>query len=429
MNVMWYTTTEETKSIVQYGKHSDTYTQEMEGSSQEIKYGSGYMHHATMIDLDPATVYFYRVGNGEEWSNEFNFHTQQDLEDKNDSADAKLKFIAYGDMGTFPRAHEVVNAVSQREVRSGTLDFVLHVGDMAYAFGNFTKWNAWFSWIQSIAGYTPYMICTGNRDEPEIIKERFYMPLDKTFSLYKPQEKQNFYYSFDYSFVHVLAVSIRDNYTRSSDQLKWLENDLKKAHARLDDPNDELEWILIIGHTPLYSSSDGHTGGNKELKSSIEHMLLDHRVAVGIWGDDHGYERTYPVFDDIADKEDLQIRNKVQTFVAPNKTIHILSGTSGVNLDGWQPGDAPSWSAYREAAHGYTKWEVSRNIIKGKFIRVDGSIGDEFAITKAHSKVTVTPNTTMIFLLWALPFLAVFVAFRKKLFSRVSPINIANKLT
>lgn len=37
----------------------------------------------------------------------------------------------------------------------------MHAGDMAYGFGNFTKWNAWFENTQSISAYVPYMICAG----------------------------------------------------------------------------------------------------------------------------------------------------------------------------------------------------------------------------------------------------------------------------
>jgi len=427
MNVMWYTENEEEKTIVQYGRHSNSYTNEMVGSSQPLKYGSGYMHHATMTDLVPATTYYYRVGNDEEWSPEFSFHTQRDSKGLSES-DQKVKFLAFGDMGTFPRAYETVNAISQREVKTGSLDFVLHVGDMAYAFGNFTKWNTWFNWVQNIAAFTPYMICTGNRDEPEIIKERFYMPLDKTFSLYKPQEKQNFYYSYDYAFVHVVAISIRDNYTKSSDQYKWLENDLKKAHARVNDPNDDLQWIVMIGHTPLYSSSNGHTGGNKELRNSIEDLLLKYGVALGLWGDDHGYERTYPIFDAVPDDSQLQIHNKVQTFTSPNKTMHILTGTSGIDLDGWIDEVAPDWSAYREATHGYTKIEVTRNILKGKFVRVDGSIADEFAIVKPYAKIT--SGNGIMFLLWLAPLASVafFTGWRRRLFTLHS-INAATKIT
>ena len=35
----------------------------------------------------------------------------------------------------------------------------------------------------------------------------------------------------------------------------------------------------------LYSSSNGHTGGNKELKESMEDLLNTYNVSLALWGD------------------------------------------------------------------------------------------------------------------------------------------------
>ncbi len=46
----------------------------------------------------------------------------------------------------------------------------------------------------------------------------------------KPNEKRNFYYSFDYNWIHVTVMSIKENYSVGSDQYKWIENDLRQIH-------------------------------------------------------------------------------------------------------------------------------------------------------------------------------------------------------
>jgi len=52
-------------------------------------------------------------------------------------------------------------------------------------------------------------------------------------------------------------------------------------------------------------------------------------------------------------------------------------------MDGWVPGEAPLWSAYREDANGFVDIEVSQTSLRGRFIRLgDGSIADEFYIVK-----------------------------------------------
>jgi len=168
-----------------------------------------------------------------------------------------------------------------------------------------------------------------------------------------------------------------------------------------------------MAHTPLYSSSDGHTGRNKALRESIEGLLYQYNVSLGIWGDDHGYERSYPVFDGIPDKA-FKMVNKVPTFQNPTKPIHLLSGTAGVGLDGWK--DAPTWSAFREAVHGYTKIEISRTTLKGRFIRQDGSIADEFAIVQPGKAGSKSESAS---LWWYLPVAGVLAFFgykRRQLF-------------
>jgi len=263
------------------------------------------------------------------------------------------------------------------------IDLILHAGDLAYAFKNFTIWGMWFERAQSIAAYVPYMVSPGNRDEEEIIEERFSFPSQGLPP--RDPKRTNFYYSFDYSWIHVVSISIKDDYKPGSDQYKWLEEDLRNAQARIRSGVGDIKWIILFGHTPLYSSSDGHEQGNKVLKASIEDMLYLYGVSIAIWGDDHVYERSYPVYKDIPDKGSMynDPATKKQTFVAPNKTIHLLAGTAGIDLDGWAEGNQPLWSAYREKTNGFLDFEATESSLKIKFIRLgDGSVADEFQIVK-----------------------------------------------
>jgi len=317
------------------------------------------------------------------------------------------------------RVHQEL--ISTNEPLRKQIDYVIHVGDMAYAFGNFTKWNMWFERTQDISAYVPYMICAGNRDEDEIVAQRFFMPKDIPVNgVTKSPSRQNFYYSFDYLWTHVTAISIKDDFSPGSEQYKWLQQDLERAHSRVLNPNDELKWIIVVGHTPMYSSSNGHTGGNKELKTAVEPLFLQYNVDLAIWGDDHVYERSYPMYDEQADTSSLVFRTAgdverssgqrgsdyslnnnnnnnnnnnggaglgggtgIPVFVNPQKTIHILAGTAGIGLDGWLSEDPPSWSAYREITHGHVKLAVSRTTLKLQFIRMrNRSVADQFWISK-----------------------------------------------
>jgi len=229
-------------------------------------------------------------------------------------------------------------------------------------------------------------------------------------------------------YMHVVAISIVDNFTRGTEQYQWLENDLKQASKRLTDSDNQLEWIVLFGHTPMYSSSNGHTQGNKDLKLAMEELWNMYNVTLAIFGDDHGYERTYPVFQGKSNMNDYEKFNDVDTFMSPQSPIHIVTGTAGVGLDGWVDGAPPPWSAFREAKHGYLKVDVSKSRIRGKFVRVDGSIADEWAIIKPKL-ATRNTNKLSVFL-WGIPLiggLALFGGWRKKFFFLST--NAANKLT
>ena len=78
---------------------------------------------------------------------------------------------------------------------------------MAYAFGNFTKWNTFFETIECASPYIPYLISPGNRDEKQICVERFAMP-NNQYSESIPMEKRNAYWSKEYGSAYLISLSI-----------------------------------------------------------------------------------------------------------------------------------------------------------------------------------------------------------------------------
>eukprot|EP00027_Filamoeba_sp_ATCC50430_P000393 CAMPEP_0168556174 /NCGR_PEP_ID=MMETSP0413-20121227/8738_1 /TAXON_ID=136452 /ORGANISM="Filamoeba nolandi, Strain NC-AS-23-1" /LENGTH=406 /DNA_ID=CAMNT_0008587095 /DNA_START=114 /DNA_END=1334 /DNA_ORIENTATION=- len=341
------------------------------------------VHTVILVNLEPDTQYFYRVGHKTfGWSPEYSFHTGPAFL----APQVPINIVAYGDMGVFPTAQKVVNNVHTYTKELAGLNervnFILHAGDLAYAFKNFTKWDLWFKQMSSLTPYTPYMVAPGNRDEPEMIEQLFRMPTDKLPSqeLYKPTSKRNSYYSFDYLTVHFISLSSVDDLKVGSQQYQWLTNDLFEASKRITSKHDILEWIIVMIHSPLYSSSDGHTQGNKEIRQAIEPLLHQYNVSLLIAGDDHGYERTFPVFEQVADTWTLH-SGGIPVFRDPLKIIHMVVGTAGVGLDGWV--EAPSWSAVRFAEHGFLHIRISDNTCKVKFINSENSkVMDEFWVVK-----------------------------------------------
>jgi hypothetical protein len=116
---------------------------------------------------------------------------------------------------------------------------------------------------------------------------------------------------------------------------------------------------------------------------------------LAIWGHDHHYERTYPVFEENVYSNNSGSRS--EPYYKPGATIHIVAGMSGRSAYDGLVEPKPAWSAYREVAYGYTIFEATETSINYKFIRnSDLTIGDEFWITNTieNEIPTELPNNT-----------------------------------
>ena len=98
----------------------------------------------------------------------------------------------------------------------------------------------------------------------------------------------------------------------------------------------------------MYSSDgegDGH-GSEIEFRDAMESLLFDYNVDLAIWGHDHHYERTHPVFE-----EQVYANNTGSyddPYYLPDAPIHIVAGMAGRSIyDGFEE-PQPEWSAYRE---------------------------------------------------------------------------------
>jgi len=109
----------------------------------------------------------------------------------------------------------------------------------------------------------------------------------------------------------------------------------------------------------------------------MEPLLFQYQVDLAMYGHDHHYERTYPVFEEGVFS--VNSGNMSDAYYKPGAPIHIVAGNSGRSIYDGLEDPKPNWSAYRELSYGYTKFDVTKNSLHFKFIRNDdGSIGDEF---------------------------------------------------
>jgi hypothetical protein len=146
--------------------------------------------------------------------------------------------------------------------------------------------------------------------------------------------------------VHIIALCSYAHYSEESLQYAWLSNYLASSIDRQRTP-----WVIVMLHTPFYSSNQVHWMEGELMRQSMEELLYEAGVDVVIAGHVHSYERTFP------------LRNNVVDACGPT---HVTIGDGG-NYEGpaasWRmdpntPDGAPVWSAFREASFGVADMEA-----------------------------------------------------------------------
>jgi predicted phosphodiesterase len=382
MVVQWGTEEDTTiscssESIVEYGTENDNLNLSEIGNN-DMYLWTTCTHTTILSNLNQNTTYYYRVGGEGEWSSTYSFNTLKKNPDR-------ITIGAIADHGTTSNSQETTS-----NMENENLDLVIHPGDISYAngagsgngVGDQSVWDDYQNQIESLASKSPHMYAPGNHEEDaepygfDAFESRFYNP-----------GPNNFWYSFNFEFIHFVSISSEHDYEPGSTQHTWLRNDLEDANEN----RGNFPWIIVFAHRPMYSSNgdgDGH-GSEIEFREAMESLLYEYQVDLAVWGHDHHYERTYPVFE-----ENVYSNNSGSVsdpFYKPGATIHIVAGMSGRSTYDGLEDPQPLWSAYREVAYGYTLFEATNTSINYKFIRnSDKLVADEFWLV--NSIEVQTPN-------------------------------------
>ena len=136
-----------------------------------------------------------------------------------------------------------------------------------------------------------------------------------------------------------------------------------------------------MGHRPIYSSNIQFSNNSipikdaRILQSSFEYLFNHYHVDIYMVGHVHSYERTYPVFQNLLDKD---------------ATVYIVNGGAG-NVEGLTPTEnyhKSSWSAHIcNSDQGYgvlsTDFDAKELQLKWQYFRAsDDGLEDELVLTK-----------------------------------------------
>ena len=352
-------------------------------------------HEVRLIDLKPATKYFYSVGsetNSEFKGKDFWFKTAP--RDQN----APVRFWVTGDQGyANPVQDQVRDAMldwlkenPRANTKAPPLDFWITTGDNAYRSGSNEQFQTgFFTPYKNILHHTPVWPIYGNHDARRWAFFDIFTFPTKAESGGVASGTEN-YYSFDYANIHFVVLDTQGNdHDINSDMLVWLKKDLQAT---------KQQWLISVLHHPPYTKgshdSDSHYDSRGRLVSVRENILpvLEKAgVDLVLSGHSHMYERSDLInchygdsttFNEsyVREKDKNNIyKKKGENIVGNSGTIYTVIGSSSKVDVGTLDHPAMPHS-FQEA--GSMIFDVNKNKLKAYFINKDGLVVDDFEIIK-----------------------------------------------
>ena len=298
----------------------------------------GYFYFANVSGLTAGTRYYAKaVVNGHAGA-EMTFVTGKPV-----GPDVDTRFVMYGDMSISgaPGAVETSFRITDRITQQNDIDFLLHVGDLAYGLGDVAVWDTWMGYIEPVSGAIPYMVSIGNHEycyagtssnDPSGVdhawnpvwrncendsqgecgvgtNKRFVMPNNGN---------QVFWYSFSVGNVHIAMLSSEHDMSVGSPMGDWLIRDLDAVDRR------RTPWVLVAIHRPLVET-EAYAGDYLVAQNYLKIMnpyMLASKVDVVLAGHYHAFQRS------------CYVGLNYSCVEGPNGGIvHYTSGAAGATLD------------------------------------------------------------------------------------------------
>jgi len=236
-------------------------------------------HTVTFTGLQPNTLYAYRVGRKDYWSEWFQFRTAYDTQ-------APYTFMYFGD------AQNDIKSLWSRAIREAystmpKVDFMLHAGDLVNRCTRDAEWGEWFYAGGWLYGMIPSIATPGNheyyRNEyDEAMLAPHWRP---TFAFpdHGPKGYEEAVYVIDYQGTRFVSFDSRAALKGPEFmevQVQWLDSVLA---------NNPNIWTVVTLHHPLYSSKAGRD--NPGLRENLKPLFDKYKVDIVLQGHDHTYSR------------------------------------------------------------------------------------------------------------------------------------------
>lgn len=315
------------------------------------------MGHKVLFDnLTPGTQYAYRVGNGQNWSEWFQFKTASDRVEP-------FSFLYFGDV------QNDIKSLGSRTIRQACLHFpdarfMLFAGDLV---GRSTRdyWDEFFYAGGWLFGTIPSLPVAGNHEyyPNEGNKRPFSTHWNQIYTLpdNAPREDyRNRIYYTDYQGVRLIgldAVNVEDEKDGRM-IVGWLEETLK---------SNPCKWCIVFLHYPVYSCSQGRN--DDSYREILKPVLEKYGVDLVLQGHDHTYCRGFNLTG--AGKN------------CKNHPMYVVSVAGpkmyGLNVSFWSDRMASNTQLYQHIS-------IDGDVLSFQAFDVTGKLYDAFSLMKRKGK-------------------------------------------
>jgi hypothetical protein len=368
-SVTWRTSTEVGVGLAEIavGGHGPAFTagsERVAATTREFTsdLSKAHVHTATFTGLRPGTTYAYRVGDGANWTEWFQFTTAP-------AVSVPFSFVYMGDAQNDLRS--MWSRITREAFRSAPrAAFFLHAGDLVDRADSDGQWGEWFEAGSFITATIPVIATPGNH---EYVKQtsadgKQYRTLTRHFAASfafpenGPSELRSSVYFIDYGDLRIISLNSNE---RQQEQVAWLDGVLSE---------NDRKWTAVTFHHPIFSTGRGRD--NPELREMWKPVFDRHGVDLVLNGHDHTYGRSGLVGEDRTENVPTGQRT-----VASTGTVYVVS-VSGPKMYDANPSPGIEYVRRAEDTQLYQVITIDGDELRYEARTAIGALYDAFKLVK-----------------------------------------------
>jgi acid phosphatase type 7 len=362
--VTWRTSTEVARGLAEIaiaspGPDLESQSRQVAAVTQALTtdLNSAHFHTVKFEGLLAKTRYAYRVGDGVNWSEWFQFSTA--------STDPEpFSFIYFGD------AQNDLRSKWSRVIREAYRDapkakFMIHAGDLINNAESDVQWHEWFAAGAWMNGMIPSIPVPGNHEMAKLDEttRRLSHHWRPQFALpeHGPAGLEEACFTLVYQGMRIIGMNSNE---KPKEQAEWLDKVLSE---------NQEKWVVCSFHHPMFST--GKDRDNAALRAVWKPVLDKHRVDLVLQGHDHTYGRTgldTPM-------GHVNLATGVNTSDVFSGTVYVVS-VSGPKMYNLQR--HPFMSRHAEDTQLYQIVHVDGDKLHFEAYTASGELYDAFTLTK-----------------------------------------------